>query len=601
MTKQPDPSRSSTPRHGSALPSSIDHPSPKLETITPVVRREGSKKPAPRLPKARPKQRPSASDALDKPLQPKKRWKPVPDPIDEFTSSTSHQERDPLRSFIESASQFETTESFTIRDRLEKNRHPLSAFLTSLTVHVGIFLILALAAFAIRQPNPNISIVATIDSTPIASEPADVETIPVEIDIPNEEESPLDMSFDETSNASEIDAANSEFVAPSMVTNDSQPVPAETDTTPTITGIIPTGGGLEGRTGDMRAALAARMGGTRESEEAVELGLKWIIKHQRKDGSWRFFHDDGRCNGQCLHQGEQEAATAATGLALMALMGAGYTHEVGKYQDEIKKGLDYLVEEMKISKHGGSLASGDTQMYAHAIATIALSEALTMTNDTNLAGPVDLARKYIESVQHKKGGWRYSPGRPGDLSVTGWQLMALKSCEISGFPTGPVTYKLAEDFVDSMAAPSQGYGYLQPGEQPTMTAVGVLSKMYLGAEFTKGTQEQSTRFLADHGPSKNDMYFNFYATQVLHHRHDDAWPDWNEKQRNYLIRTQDASGTHSAGSWYFPDHHGKVGGRLYTTAMAVMILEVYYRYLPLYEEQAVKTHKAVDAQDVKTK
>jgi hypothetical protein len=227
-------------------------------------------------------------------------------------------------------------------------------------------------------------------------------------------------------------------------------------------------------------------------------------------------------------------------------------------------------------------------MYAHAIATIALSEALSMTNDTGLTGPVDKARGYIELAQHKKGGWRYNAQQKGDLSVTGWQIMALKSCELSGFKSGEVTYSLAEDFVESMAAPSQGFGYLEPGELPTMTAVGVLSKMYLGAELDQGTQEQSTRFLADHGPSKTDMYFNFYATQVLHHRHDEAWPDWNKEQRDYLIQMQDDSSTHRAGSWYFHDHHGQVGGRLYTTAMAVMILEVYYRYLPLYDEEAVK-------------
>ncbi len=166
--------------------------------------------------------------------------------------------------------------------------------------------------------------------------------------------------------------------------------------------------------------------------------------------------------------------------------------------------------------------------------------------------------------------------------------MALKSCEISGFNTGKITFELAEDFVDSMAASSRGFGYQKPEENPTMTAVGVLSKMYLNAELNHERLEDSTQMLVEIGPSKTDMYYNYYATQVLHHRRDDGWPKWNQIQRDYLIQTQDKHDSHQAGSWYFPDQHGQVGGRLYTTTMAVMILEVYYRYLPLYNEEAVK-------------
>ncbi len=608
MTKQPDPSRSPLPRPGSVMPSSMTDSSsepvvPKLKTVTPIIRRDGSKPPrvieTPREHLEPPKKRTNDRDSSeptspkensDDPqtegsVQPKKRWKPAPDPLGDFLKPTHVVDDELIQSSVTATSDLDSPTSFTIRERIERSRHPLSSFLVSLTVHVAIFLILALVAFTIRKPKPHISIVASIDSTPTQAKPAKIETVPIEIDIPNENESPIDLIHDETSRDSQIDAANVPVVAPNMVTSDADPTPAETITEPAEAGTLPTGGGLAGRTGDTRASLAGRMGGTRESELAVELGLKWIVSHQRKNGSWHFLHDDGKCNGDCGNEGQQEAVTGATGMALMALLGAGYTHKTGQYKTEVKKGLDYLV---KVMKPNGSMTSGSSRMYAHAIATIALSEALSMTNDTGLTGPVDKARGYIELAQHKKGGWRYNAQQKGDLSVTGWQIMALKSCELSGFKSGEVTYSLAEDFVESMAAPSQGFGYLEPGELPTMTAVGVLSKMYLGAELDQGTQEQSTRFLADHGPSKTDMYFNFYATQVLHHRHDEAWPDWNKEQRDYLIQMQVDSSTDRAGSWYFHDHHGQVGGRLYTTAMAVMILEVYYRYLPLYDEEAVK-------------
>ena len=93
------------------------------------------------------------------------------------------------------------------------------------------------------------------------------------------------------------------------------------------------------------------------------------------------------------------------------------------------------------------------------------------------------------------------------------------------------------------------------------------------------------------------------ATQILHHRGGEPWQAWNKGtgakkgkrirnirelgMRDFLIQTQDQSNSHQAGSWYFADKagHSKTGGRLYTTAMSVMILEVYYRYLPLYERK----------------
>ncbi len=85
----------------------------------------------------------------------------------------------------------------------------------------------------------------------------------------------------------------------------------------------------------------------------------------------------------------------------------------------------------------------------------------------------------------------------------------------------------------------------------------------------------------------NHMYFNYYASQALYHTGGKGWERWNSRMREYLVNSQATAG-HEAGSWYFQDQHGQVGGRLYTTAMAVMILEVYYRFLPLYEDKAIE-------------
>ena len=279
----------------------------------------------------------------------------------------------------------------------------------------------------------------------------------------------------------------------------------------------------------------------------------------------------------------------------MSILGAGYTHRVGPYQKEVQKGLDYLERSMRVTRNGGDLKQGANGMYSHAIATIALSEAFVMTQDTGLIQHIEAARKYIETAQHQKGGWRYVPGRPGDMTVTGWQLMALKSCELGGARTGELVWERANDFIHTLGSSSGCFGYQKPEENPTTTAVGILSLMYMGADLKDHSLEMGARFIADHGPSKTDVYFNYYAAQVLHHRADESWPEWNEEMRDYLVKTQDRSNRHSAGSWYFPDKHGSVGGRLYTTAMAVMTLEVYYRFMPLYVEDAVKT--SFDEQD----
>jgi hypothetical protein len=112
-------------------------------------------------------------------------------------------------------------------------------------------------------------------------------------------------------------------------------------------------------------------------------------------------------------------------------------------------------------------------------------------------------------------------------------------------------------------------------------------RMYLGWVRNDQNIGRGAMYLGNLGPSKTDMYFNYYATQVMHHRGTSEWDRWNRKMRDYLIETQSRSG-HETGSWFFPDRHGDVAGRLYNTALCTMILEVYYRHMPLYGEQAVE-------------
>jgi hypothetical protein len=147
---------------------------------------------------------------------------------------------------------------------------------------------------------------------------------------------------------------------------------------------------------------------------------------------------------------------------------------------------------------------------------------------------------------------------------------------------------MANKFLDSVETDKgAAYGYLRPGDGPTTSSVGLLCRMYLGWSRQRRALGVGVNNLDKLGPSGNDMYFDYYATQVMFHYRGSGWDGWNKKLREYLISTQSKEG-HENGSWYFVDPHGDKGGRLYNTAMAILTLEVYYRFLPLYSNKAVE-------------
>lgn len=343
---------------------------------------------------------------------------------------------------------------------------------------------------------------------------------------------------------------------------------------------VKVGGGYEGRMADARGRLAAARGGTPASEKAVELGLQWLAAHQQENGGWHFRHHEGACRGRCSHAGTHQSTTAATGLALLAFLGAGQTSREGVHQEVVARGLDYLVSRQVPNRRGGDLQEGT--MYAQGIATMALCEAYTMTGDARLREPARLAIDYIVNVQHPLGGWRYFPGQPGDTTVLGWQLLALQSGKLAGLRVPPKSFELAYEFLDRVQE-DQGaaYGYQGPGHDRSPTAVGLLGRMVQGWPRNDERLQRGLTQLAAAGPDEQDLYLNYYATQGLHHAGGPMWEQWNSAQRDRLVSLQAKEG-HEAGSWYTADHQTTAGGRLCDTALAIMILEVYYRHLPLY-------------------
>lgn len=353
-------------------------------------------------------------------------------------------------------------------------------------------------------------------------------------------------------------------------------------------------GALSGRGAGARTRLVQDGGGTPDSEDAVIRGLRWLQAHQRADGSWCFDLEKCACEGRCADSGTEVSTTGATGLALLAFLGRGETHHEGDYQETVQRGLYYLTSQMLMTSQGGDLR-GAGNMYSHGIASIALCEAYAMTRDKALEAFAQKAIDFIVTAQNGGGGWRYVPGMPGDTTVTGWQVMALKSGQMGYLRVPFETIVAANRFLDSVQSERGArYSYqptrLREGQELTTTSVGLLSRMYLGWPKEQPGLRKGVELLTREGPSmlgrSSNMYYNYYATQIMHQYGGEPWELWNSKMRDFLVRTQGQEG-HEAGSWYFDGGQAHAGGRLYVTAVAIMTLEVYYRHMPLYAPHAV--------------
>ncbi len=349
-----------------------------------------------------------------------------------------------------------------------------------------------------------------------------------------------------------------------------------------------TGKGLDGRGAASRAAMVAKYGGTPESEDAVALGLKWLAAHQMADGGWSFDHGQApRHKGPVNDPGSEKSRTGATAMALLPFLGAGQTHKEGDYKQVVQKGLYFMGSQVKLSKNGGDFRGGGN-LYSHGLAAIALCEAYALTQDRSIMPHAQASLNYITFAQDKVGGgWRYSPGQPGDTSVVGWQLMALKSGHLAYLQVDKKTIAGAINFLNAVQQDSGTfYGYASPGKGQATTAIGLLCRMYLGWKKDEPALQRGVEWLSKQGPIKNNMYFNYYATQVMRHHGGEPWDKWNRVMREHLVQTQIKRGTpfEEQGSWSKtnPRGAGSKGGRLYETAMSIMTLEVYYRHMPLY-------------------
>jgi len=351
-------------------------------------------------------------------------------------------------------------------------------------------------------------------------------------------------------------------------------------------------GGMSGRSGATKSRLLREGGGNLASEQAVARGLAWLARQQKPNGSWVF---DGQSKSDTV---------AATGMCLLPFLAAGETHKSGhKYQQVVDRALKFLIS---MQRSDGGFNGGGT-MYSHGIATTALNEAYGMTHDRNLVfRHAQAATNFIVAKQGSDGSWGYTPGNTGDTSIVGWQVQALKAAVLSKDIIVPdKTFAAANRFLDKVSSGSRKavYGYTGPTGAPAtpLTSVGLLCRYYISkwapghaglAEGVEGLMKrQPTK-----PPAKPEMYFYYYATQVVHFSDGPEWKDWNEGplkngkrsggMRDWLVELQDKKAGPNSGSW--ETDGGTIGthcGRHGSTALSLLTLEVYYRHLPLYKRE----------------
>jgi len=336
-----------------------------------------------------------------------------------------------------------------------------------------------------------------------------------------------------------------------------------------------------------------KTGKTRKTYSAVGDALAWLARQQYQDGGWDFRDGNDRDKPKDADSGQWRSRTGATGLVLIPFLAAGQTHKTrGPYQKTIAAGLQYLLrraDEHARTERGGvdvvDLRGEGGDLTRHAVATMALCEIYGMTGDEDVGKRAQMAVNFIAARQDRRtGGWAAKAGQKPAMSVTAWQVVAMKSGVLAGLHVDSAVFRAARGFLqDLQSEGGAAYGETGPGREPAATAMGLLCRQYLGANRSDPAIQRGIEFLGARGPSKSDLIYNDFATRFLHNASGMDWDRWNRANRPMLISLQTREGPEEGSWWIAGEVHAAGGGRLYQTAIVAATLEVYYRYLPLFK------------------
>jgi hypothetical protein len=338
-------------------------------------------------------------------------------------------------------------------------------------------------------------------------------------------------------------------------------------------------GSMAGRMGGSarRSAMMAK-GGKDKSEQAVLKGLRWLVKNQNPDGSW-----------------SPENRAAMTGLALLAFLGHGELPTSPEFGPTVEKAVNWILTNGQKFQGKLSMANAFNQsgVYEHGIATYALGEYYTMSKDERAIELFKQAVNYIIQGQGPDGGWMYSYDKTqSDTSVSGWQIQALKAAHLSGLDISGVDECMDKAMLNLKRVQGKqgGFGYRTPQDRYSLSGVGVLCTYFWkqkkdkmvtdGMEFiiNKVKSDEPLKYA---GPTA-DLYAWYYHTQAALMVGGSAWTTWNRLFQDEICDSQspDGSWPPHGGKGHGPEKKPTGAGPTYRTTLCILMLEVYYRYMP---------------------
>lgn len=312
-------------------------------------------------------------------------------------------------------------------------------------------------------------------------------------------------------------------------------------------------------------------------DRSVDRGLRFLASKQRKDGSF-----------DCPMEGN----TGVTSLCVMAMLARGSTPGRGPHGEAINRGIDFVLAHRK----DNSLLTGKTTshgpMYSHTISTLMLSEVSGMVDPVRQelidealapAARLILDAQAIRKPDAQQGGWRYQHNSgDSDMSVTGWAVMALRSCRSGGAPVPAKAIGGAIRFVLNCRTKEGGFGYTGPSDpQLARTGTALLCLELCGRhgqEASRGAGDWILANLPKRYGGANFYYGMYYCSQGMFQLGGDYWPKWAGVMYELLLRHQRKDGSWPAGSGAEAS-----AGPCYSTAMSVLALSVSYRQLPIYQ------------------